>query len=45
MITGDYPGTALAVAREVGVDDSGGCLTGAEVARWTTPRLPGASAR
>jgi Ca2+-transporting ATPase len=32
MITGDYPGTALAIARAVGVDDGGGCLTGAEVA-------------
>jgi Ca2+-transporting ATPase len=32
MITGDYPGTALAVAREVGVDDRGGCVTGPELA-------------
>jgi Ca2+-transporting ATPase len=32
MITGDYPGTALAVAREVGVDERGGCLTGPELA-------------
>lgn len=31
MITGDYPGTALAVAREIGLDHGGGCLTGPEV--------------
>ena len=31
MITGDYPGTALAVAREIGLDHSGGCVTGPEV--------------
>ena len=30
MITGDHPGTALAIAREVGIDTSGGCLTGNE---------------
>jgi len=27
MITGDYPGTALAIAREIGLDDSAGCIT------------------
>ena len=32
MITGDYPGTALAIAREVGLDHGGGCITGAELA-------------
>ena len=32
MITGDYPGTALAVAEEVGLDTSAGCLTGADLA-------------
>ena len=31
MITGDYPGTAEAVAREAGIDLGGGILTGAEV--------------
>lgn len=31
MITGDYPGTALAVAREVGLDHAGGCITGPEL--------------
>ena len=32
MITGDYPGTALAIAREIGLDHDGGVLTGPEVA-------------
>jgi P-type Ca2+ transporter type 2C len=31
MITGDYPGTALAVAREVGLDHAAGCITGPEL--------------
>jgi Ca2+-transporting ATPase len=31
MITGDYPGTALAIAREIGLDVSGGCITGPEL--------------
>jgi len=31
MITGDYPGTALAVAREIGIDDRGGVITGPEL--------------
>ena len=32
MITGDHPGTACAVARAVGLDDSRGVLTGGELA-------------
>ncbi len=28
MITGDYPGTALAIAREIGLDHDAGCITG-----------------
>ena len=32
MITGDYPATALAIAKEVGLEIAAGCLTGAEVA-------------
>lgn len=28
MITGDYPGTALAIAREIGLDTGPGCVTG-----------------
>jgi Ca2+-transporting ATPase len=31
MITGDYPGTALAIAREVGLDHTAGCITGPEL--------------
>jgi Ca2+-transporting ATPase len=31
MITGDYPGTALAIAREIGLDHAGGCITGSEL--------------
>lgn len=31
MITGDYPATALAIAREAGLDVSGGVLSGAEI--------------
>ena len=31
MITGDYPGTAEAVAREAGIDLAGGILTGPEI--------------
>jgi len=32
MITGDYPGTALAIARQAGIVTEGGALTGAELA-------------
>ncbi len=32
MITGDYPGTALAIARDIGLDHAAGCITGAELA-------------
>ena len=32
MITGDYPGTALAIAREIGLDHAAGCITGPELA-------------
>lgn len=32
MITGDYPGTALAIAREIGLDHAAGCITGTEFA-------------
>lgn len=32
MITGDYPATALEIARRAGIDITGGCLTGAELA-------------
>ncbi len=39
MITGDYPGTALAIAREIGLDDQGGCITGPELAGMTDDEL------
>ena len=31
MITGDHPQTALAIAREIGLDKHGNCLTGMEI--------------
>jgi Ca2+-transporting ATPase len=31
MITGDYPGTALAIAREIGLNHAAGCITGPEL--------------
>src|SRR5262249_9384348 len=33
MVTGDYPGTALAIARAACIDTKAGVLTGAEVAK------------
>jgi P-type Ca2+ transporter type 2C len=39
MITGDYPGTALAIAAEVGLDATGGCVTGPELAAMTADEL------
>lgn len=32
MITGDYPATALEIARQAGLDTAGGVLTGSEIA-------------
>ncbi|MBG0810483.1 cation-translocating P-type ATPase [Methylosinus sp. H3A] len=32
MITGDYPATALAIARQAGIEAQGGALSGAEIA-------------
>ena len=31
MVTGDHPGTALAMAQEAGIDTAGGVLTGADI--------------
>ena len=31
MITGDYPGTALGIAQEIGLDHDAGCITGPEL--------------
>jgi Ca2+-transporting ATPase len=39
MITGDYPGTALAIAREVGIESSAGCLTGAQLSEMSLTEL------
>ena len=32
MITGDYPGTAVSIARQIGLESAAGVITGAEVA-------------
>ncbi|MDD2857512.1 MAG: cation-translocating P-type ATPase [Candidatus Nanopelagicales bacterium] len=39
MITGDYPGTALAIAREIGLPDAAGCITGPELITMTDQEL------
>lgn len=39
MITGDYPGTALAIAREIGIDHGAGCITGPELATMADDEL------
>ena len=39
MITGDHPRTALVIARELGLDDDAGMLTGAELAVMTDGEL------
>ena len=39
MITGDFPGTALAIAREAGIAVEGGVLTGAELAAMDAAAL------
>ena len=39
MITGDYPGTALAIARQAGLSTEGGTLTGAEISAMDEPAL------
>ncbi len=39
IITGDFPGTAMAVAREIGIDVSAGVLTGEDVARMSSAEL------
>ncbi len=39
MITGDYPGTALAIAREIGMDHATGCITGPELDRLDDAEL------
>jgi hypothetical protein len=39
MITGDYPGTALEIAREIGLDHRAGCITGQELGAMTDYEL------
>ncbi|HEY9218366.1 MAG TPA: cation-translocating P-type ATPase [Phenylobacterium sp.] len=39
MITGDYPATALQIAREAGIDVAPGVLSGAEISRLTDAQL------
>ncbi len=39
MITGDFPGTALAVAREIGIEHSDTCITGPEMTEMTPADL------
>ncbi len=39
MITGDYPATALAIARQAGIDTEPGTLTGGEIAALDLPAL------
>jgi len=39
MITGDYPGTALAIAREIGLDHEAGSITGTELAAMPDDEL------
>jgi Ca2+-transporting ATPase len=42
MITGDHPLTARAIARQVGIDDAGGALTGVELDRLTPEQFDAA---
>ena len=39
MITGDYPGTALAIAREIGLGHAAGCVTGPELETMSEDEL------
>jgi P-type Ca2+ transporter type 2C len=39
MITGDYPGTALAIAREIGLNHGAGVITGTELAAMSDEEL------
>lgn len=45
MITGDHPLTARAIARQVGIDDAGGALTGVELDRLTPEQFDEAVSR
>lgn len=39
MVTGDYPGTALAIARDIGLDHAAGCITGRELEAMSDDEL------
>ncbi len=39
MITGDYPGTAIAIAREIGLDHASGVITGPELRELNDEQL------
>jgi Ca2+-transporting ATPase len=39
MMTGDYPATALNIAKQAGLDTTGGVLTGAEIEALDDPQL------
>jgi Ca2+-transporting ATPase len=39
MVTGDHPGTAQAIAREIGLDSPGGIVAGRELAAMTVEEL------
>ena len=39
MITGDYPGTALSIARDIGLKSPGGVLTGEQIERMSKAEL------
>src|SRR5688572_2169200 len=45
MITGDFPGTALRIAADAGIDAGGGALSGAELARMDDAALAAAVRR
>jgi Ca2+-transporting ATPase len=45
MITGDHPGTALAIARQAGINVDNGALTGADMAAMSDAELAAAAAR
>jgi Ca2+-transporting ATPase len=45
MITGDHPGTALAIARQAGINVDNGALTGADMAAMSDAELAEAAAR
>ena len=45
MITGDFPGTALAIARQAGLETEGGVLTGAQIAELDPSGLAAAVRR